>query len=66
LKTIRINGEARSLAASTVPEMIAEIGLPPEMLLIEHNGIALHRSEWPTTMLAEGDQVEILRVAAGG
>lgn len=66
MKTIRLNGEARALAASTVPEMIAELGLPPETLLIEHNGVALHRSEWLTTALAENDQVEILRVAAGG
>ncbi len=66
MKTIRLNGEARSLAATSISEMIAEFDLAPETLLIEHNGVALHRSEWPTTLLAENDQVEILRVAAGG
>jgi thiamine biosynthesis protein ThiS len=34
--------------------------------LVEHNGLALHRSEWPSARLAEGDRIEILQVAAGG
>jgi thiamine biosynthesis protein ThiS len=36
------------------------------MVLVEHNGLALHRSEWPAALLAEGDRIEILQVAAGG
>lgn len=66
MKSIRLNGESRQIAAMTITELAAELGLAPETLLIEHNGIALHRSEWPETSLADGDQVEILRVAAGG
>jgi len=66
MKSIRLNGESRQIAANTITELAAELGLAPETLLIEHNGIALHRSEWPETSLADGDQVEILRVAAGG
>lgn len=66
MKSIRLNGESRQIDATTVTELAAELGLAPETLLIEHNGLALHRSEWPETSLTEGDQVEILRVAAGG
>ena len=32
----------------------------------EHNGVALHRHEWPQRSLAEGDRVEFVRVVAGG
>ena len=66
MTSIRLNGEPRQIAAATVTELAAELGLAPETLLIEHNGLALHRSEWPETSLTDGDQVEILRVAAGG
>jgi len=66
MKSIRLNGESRQIAAPTVTELATELGLAPETLLIEHNGLALHRSEWPETQLADDDQVEILRVAAGG
>lgn len=66
MKTLRLNGESRQFAAATITELVAELALAPETLLIEHNGTALHRSEWPTTTLNENDQLEILRVAAGG
>jgi len=64
---LHINGEARELAAATtVHEMVAELSLPAQMLLIEHNGVALRRSEWGAAAIADGDRIEILRVAAGG
>lgn len=63
---IFVNGEARETAANTLPAFVTELGLPPEMLLIEHNGVALLRSDWPGISLSEGDRLEILRVAAGG
>ena len=62
-----INGEPRELAnAKTIPDLVAALSLQPSMVLVEHNGLALHRSEWPSTRLAEGDRIEILQVAAGG
>ncbi|HVE17286.1 MAG TPA: sulfur carrier protein ThiS [Chthoniobacterales bacterium] len=65
--TISLNGEPREVrAARTVSELVAEFALPAPTLLIEHNEIALNRSEWETTPLAEGDRIELLRVTAGG
>jgi len=63
---ISVNGSLRELQAGTVPELISELELAPETVLVELNGLALHRSEWPGATLAESDRVEILRVAAGG
>jgi sulfur carrier protein len=64
---ILINGEKRQFEESkTVTGLVDDLGLEPKMILIEHNGIALHRSEWPTCLLSEGDRIEILQVAAGG
>lgn len=62
-----INGEKRALSsAKNITDVVAELGLEPKMVLIEHNGTALRRSEWPTTAVKSGDQLEILRVSAGG
>ena len=59
-------GEADAGGAQTVAELIGRFELPPETVLIEHNGIALHRREWPQRPLTDGDRIEIIRVVAGG
>jgi sulfur carrier protein len=65
--TISINGEAHSIEhAQNVAELIQEIALPAPAILVEHNGLALRREEWPTRKLAEGDRVELVRIVAGG
>ncbi len=64
---LTINSETRTFEnVRTLPEVIAALGLPAALLLIEHNGTALHRSEWENATLRDGDRLEILRVAAGG
>ncbi len=67
MKELFINGERLSVeAVSTVREVIDHLGLPAALVLVEHNGVALHRSEWERQAVNEGDRLEILRVAAGG
>lgn len=64
---ILLNGEeADTRGATRVEELVACYDLKPETVLIEHNGLALHRREWKTRALAEGDRIEIIRVVAGG
>jgi thiamine biosynthesis protein ThiS len=64
---ISLNGEATdSRGAQTVDDLVRCFELPPEAVLIEHNGVALHRREWQQRALAEGDRIEIIRVVAGG
>ena len=65
--TISLNGEkADTRGAETITDLVERYQLPPQSILIEHNGLALHRNEWPTKTLAEGDQIEFIRVVAGG
>jgi thiamine biosynthesis protein ThiS len=65
--TISLNGEeADARGAATVAELVERYQLSPQSVLIEHNGLALHRHEWPQRSLAEGDHVEFIRVVAGG
>ena len=65
--TISVNGaETDSRGAKTVAELVQVLELPPPTLLIEHNGVALHRREWPQRALAQGDRIELIKVVAGG
>ncbi|MBV9008478.1 MAG: sulfur carrier protein ThiS [Verrucomicrobia bacterium] len=64
---VTVNGKPRAVTrARNVSELIDELKLVPATLLIEHNGTALHRSEWSSRSLKEGDQIELVRVVAGG
>ena len=64
---ISINGEsADARGAQTIAELVDRYELPPSTVLIEHNGLALHRKEWAERHLTEGDRIEVLRVVAGG
>jgi sulfur carrier protein len=64
---ISLNGETVDAPeAKTVADLIDRYQLPPQSILVEHNGLALHRHEWPGRQLAEGDRIELIRVVAGG
>lgn len=64
---IILNGEARSVGGPTnISALVRELNLIPATLLIEHNGLALHREEWNSRALRDGDRVEFIRVVAGG
>jgi sulfur carrier protein len=65
--TISLNGErVDARDAETIAQLIKRYQVPPQTVLVEHNGIALHRHEWPERSLAEGDRIEFVRVVAGG
>jgi thiamine biosynthesis protein ThiS len=65
--TVSVNGEPTDAHDSqTIADLVDRFQLPPQTILIEHNGSALHRHEWPQCSLREGDQIEFLHVVAGG
>jgi thiamine biosynthesis protein ThiS len=62
-----VNGQARQIDPGTsLTTLIGELKLTPRMVLVEHNGRALLRAEWPDVSLDHGDRLEVLRVVAGG
>ncbi len=64
---ILLNGESRSVGEpTTISALVRELNLIPATLLIEHNGLALHREEWNSRALRDGDKIEFIRVVAGG
>jgi sulfur carrier protein len=64
---IFVNGEERDAAgALDVAQLVIALGLPAQATLVEHNGVALRRTEWDGRALGEGDRLEIIRIVAGG
>jgi sulfur carrier protein len=64
---ISLNGrETDPRGAGTVAELVQRLELPAPTLLIEHNGVALHRREWDERALSEGDKIELIKIVAGG
>ena len=63
---IVINGQNESINSESVDDLVNNLALVREAILVEHNGVALLRSEWSHTALSDGDEIEILNVAAGG
>ncbi len=67
MMTISLNGESvDTREAKTIAELIDRYQLPPQSILVEHNGLAVHRYEWAERSLAEGDRIEFIRIVAGG
>jgi thiamine biosynthesis protein ThiS len=64
---VLVNGdEADVQGAGNIAELVEKYQMPPQSVLIEHNGTALHPREWRQRILKDGDQIEIVRVVAGG
>jgi sulfur carrier protein len=64
---ISLNGETVETGeAKTIAELVESYQLPPQSILVEHNGLTLHKHEWAERLLTEGDRIEFVRVVAGG
>ena len=64
---IFLNGEETDIQGSgNVADLVDRYHMPPQSILIEHNGVALHPREWRQRILSDGDRIEIVRVVAGG
>ena len=64
---VTVNGTDRELAAgTTLPALLADLGLRPGSVVVERNGTALLRSEVDCVLLADGDRLELVRAVAGG
>jgi thiamine biosynthesis protein ThiS len=61
-----IHGVSREVVATDLTSLCLELGLHAPLMLVEYNGTALTRSEWEGVVLADGDRLELMAVAAGG
>ncbi len=65
-KSITLNGDTRQTSATTVAELATELGLDPEKIAVERNGLIAPRSQLAQTDLNDGDVLEIVHFVGGG
>ncbi len=64
---ITLNGEDREFPeAMSLPALLEAVGLGEQPVLVELNGEALLKKEIADREIADGDQLEIVRMVAGG
>lgn len=51
---------------SSLEDLVRKLSLPPARIAIELNKNVARRAEWATTILAEGDRIEIVHFVGGG
>ncbi|HXH64367.1 MAG TPA: sulfur carrier protein ThiS [Mariprofundaceae bacterium] len=66
MRSIQLNGEARRVAAGTLAELVAELGLERRMIAIELNLEVVPKSRYAETRLTEGDRIELVHMIGGG
>jgi len=65
--TIRLNGEAVDVAGPlTVSALLASLEIDPRRVAVEHNLVVVKRAQYDTTVVNEGDEVEIVNFVGGG
>jgi thiamine biosynthesis protein ThiS len=65
--TIRLNGEPFELPGPvSISALLAELNIDPRIVAVEHNIAVIKRQQYESTMIGEGDEVEIVRFVGGG
>jgi thiamine biosynthesis protein ThiS len=65
--TVSVNGDQRATqSGATVVDLLRELGLDSGRVAIERNLEILPRSQWMTTVVAQGDRYEIVQFVGGG
>ena len=65
--TIRLNGEPYEIAGPvTISALLAQLQIDPRRVAVEHNITVIKRARYDTTVVNEGDEVEIVNFVGGG
>lgn len=67
LITVTVNDERRELPdGCTVTAMLESMELGPKWVVVERNGEPVEKRDMDTTVLADGDRLELVKAVAGG
>ena len=64
--SLMINGEQVEAAGKTLSDYLKEAGYDTRCIAVERNGEVIPRSRYDSTILKDGDQVELVHCVAGG
>ena len=67
---LQVNGDPRRLDPAPTPALLVSViealGQDPRLVVVEHNGVIVPRSRWPSTTVDDGDSLEIVTIVGGG
>lgn len=63
---VKINGEEKNAVGKTVVEYLTESGYDMKRIAVELNGDILPKTQYESTLLQDGDSVEIVSFVGGG
>ena len=64
---IILNGEPFELKRPvTVSKLLEQLNIDPRRVAVEHNLVVLKRAAYDSTLLKEGDEVEVVNFVGGG
>jgi sulfur carrier protein len=65
--TISLNGEPYTIAGPiTISALLAELKIDPRRVAVEHNLDVIKRDRYDSTLIREGDAVEVVNFVGGG
>lgn len=64
---IQVNGESVAIASvMTIERLLNTVEVPPNYLAVEINGDVVPRENYPSVLVEDGDQVELVTLVGGG
>ena len=63
---IQLNGEQKEIEATTIAQLVIELGLEKRMLAVEQNLEVVPKSKYADTMIEAGDRIEVVHMIGGG
>ena len=63
---VKINGEAKEAAGRKLCDYLKEAGYDSRAIAVEYNEVILPKADYETTILQDGDVVEIVCFMGGG
>lgn len=64
---ITVNGEERTVpTGSSVADLVVALGLRPQQVAVERNRSIVPRAQHATTVLQDGDRLEVVTFFGGG
>ena len=63
---VKVNGVELDIADKTLSEYLATTNYDPKRIAVERNGDIVFKSQYNTTVLEDGDNLEVVSFVGGG
>ena len=63
---VKANGTELDIAGKTVSEYLSTTSYDPKRIAVERNGDIVFKSQYDSTVLEDGDSIEVVSFVGGG